>query len=332
VYVSLGPRRGGLLHNLSEGGLAVEVRGIPLSGQVVPVAFDLQENKSCIETISQIAWRDKLGRRAGLEFLDLPEICQQQIKEWLSQRTFVGKHQGMVTQPGVSETDQFGSLPTQHDLRRQDTPSEAADLMLVEQPHDSPSATYEHLTDLRSAVIQPRRTRETKLREEKAAVEKEGRGGKSWEIILEARHAPGLFAGIVGLFGLMFILGYFLGRGQPYPQTSAITPVDKETVYPAEASSPPAKARPGACLAESSFEAPLIPRGTIVLQVAALTRDTEAEALAEALRKKEFPAFVLMPSADQYYRVQVGPYADTKSAHMVRRRLEKEGFKPIIKR
>ena len=310
VYMSLGPRRGGLLYNLSERGLAVEVQGIPLSGQIVPVVFDLPETKSCIETIGHIAWRDRLGTRAGLEFLDLSEISQQQIKEWLLQRTPVGHHQDIVTQPEVLETEQFGSPTAQHDMKRKDTPSETADLMLVEQPPDSATS---------------------KLREQKTVVEKEGRGGKGLRMISEARHALGLLAGIVVLFGLMFILGYVVGRGQHYSQTGAVTPGDKETVRPAEAPSPPTKARPATSVTESSFEAPLIPRGTVVLQVAALTRESEAVALVEALRKKNFPAFVLMPSADHYYRVQVGPYADTESAYIVRRRLENEGFKPIIK-
>ncbi len=151
-------------------------------------------------------------------------------------------------------------------------------------------------------------------------------------MVLEARHALGLFAGAVVLFGLMFVLGYVLGRVQHYPQTAGVTPVDKETLRPAGDSSPPAKVWPDASVAESSFEARLIPPGTVVLQVAALTLESEAVALVGALRRKDFPAFVLMPSADHYYRVQVGPYANTQSAHIVRRRLEKEGFKPILKR
>jgi len=80
------------------------------------------------------------------------------------------------------------------------------------------------------------------------------------------------------------------------------------------------------------WKAPLIPRGAIVLQVAALTRDTDALALAEALQEKEYPAFVLTPSADNLYRVQVGPYADAQSAEMAKRSLEREGFKTITKR
>jgi cell division protein FtsN len=38
------------------------------------------------------------------------------------------------------------------------------------------------------------------------------------------------------------------------------------------------------------------------------------------------------PSADRYYRVRVGPYADTESAHLAKRMLEKGGFQAIVKR
>lgn len=82
----------------------------------------------------------------------------------------------------------------------------------------------------------------------------------------------------------------------------------------------------------AKFKPPLIPRGAIVLQVAALTRDADALALADALQQKHYPAFVLAPSADNFYRVQVGPYADNRSAELAKRALEREGFKTILKR
>ena len=80
------------------------------------------------------------------------------------------------------------------------------------------------------------------------------------------------------------------------------------------------------------LNAPLIPRGAIVLQVAAVKNEHDALALAEALQTKKFPAFVLTPAGDSYYRVQVGPYADQQSANQARRGLEQQGFKAIVKR
>jgi cell division septation protein DedD len=74
-----------------------------------------------------------------------------------------------------------------------------------------------------------------------------------------------------------------------------------------------------------------IPGGAYTLQVSALTRESDALELATRLQKKKFPAFVLSPQGDKYYRVQVGPYADSKAAEAARKGLEGAGFKPIVK-
>jgi len=80
-----------------------------------------------------------------------------------------------------------------------------------------------------------------------------------------------------------------------------------------------------------TLNAPLIPGGAYTLQVAALTKEADALELATRLQKKKFPAFVLSPQGDKYYRVQVGPYADPKSADAARKGLEGAGFKAIVK-
>jgi cell division septation protein DedD len=77
---------------------------------------------------------------------------------------------------------------------------------------------------------------------------------------------------------------------------------------------------------------PPIPAGATVLQVAALVREADALALAQALQQKKFPAFVLTPGDDHFYRVQVGPYGDAQSAAAARHALESQGFKSIVKR
>jgi cell division septation protein DedD len=82
----------------------------------------------------------------------------------------------------------------------------------------------------------------------------------------------------------------------------------------------------------NKFPVPLIPGGAIVLQVAALTKQSDALAMAESLQKKRFPAFVLTPGADRFYRVQVGPYADQESANSAKNGLESAGFKAIARR
>jgi septal ring-binding cell division protein DamX len=77
--------------------------------------------------------------------------------------------------------------------------------------------------------------------------------------------------------------------------------------------------------------ASLVANGAYTLQVAAVTKEADALELAARLQKKQFPAFVLSPHADKYYRVQVGPYADPKAVAAARKGLEGAGFKAIVK-
>ena len=83
--------------------------------------------------------------------------------------------------------------------------------------------------------------------------------------------------------------------------------------------------------ATKTSNVPLIPGGAYTLQVAALTKEADALELAARLQKKKFPAFVLSPQGDKYYRVQVGPYVDSKAAEAARKGLEGAGFKAIVK-
>jgi DedD protein len=193
----------------------------------------------------------------------------------------------------------------------------------------------------------------------------EGRGERT----IGSGHLVALFLGIVVLCCVFFILGYEMGRAQfekgggsavaAKPATPAPTSATKEetptTGWPSAAtggSSAPAKpsppagsapaAKPGKAPASSagrahgaitgSLQAPNIPRGAIVLQVAANRNESDALNLAKLLQEKGFPAFVLTPSKDAWYRVQVGPYADAKSAEQAKAALAHEGFKAIAKR
>jgi DedD protein len=80
------------------------------------------------------------------------------------------------------------------------------------------------------------------------------------------------------------------------------------------------------------FHPPKMLEGAIVVQLAALTKQSDALAMADAVQQKKFPSFVLTPTTDNFYRVQVGPYPDQPSAESAKRALEQLGFKPIIKR
>ncbi|MGH9773402.1 MAG: SPOR domain-containing protein [Candidatus Acidiferrales bacterium] len=114
---------------------------------------------------------------------------------------------------------------------------------------------------------------------------------------------------------------------EPRAASAAKPQPDKPGKNEPAAKSVPAVSKPGA-----QFGPPAIPRGAIVLQVAALKSEGDALALADALQKKRYPAFVITPTTDSYYRVQVGPYADPQSATLAKTALERQGFKAIVKR
>jgi septal ring-binding cell division protein DamX len=77
--------------------------------------------------------------------------------------------------------------------------------------------------------------------------------------------------------------------------------------------------------------APFIPSGAYTLQVAALKNQADALDLALRLQKQKYPAFVLSPQSDKFYRVQVGPYPDQKTADLAKKGLDGAGFKAIVK-
>jgi DedD protein len=102
----------------------------------------------------------------------------------------------------------------------------------------------------------------------------------------------------------------------------------KSAALAAAHSAPAAKTVP----ASERFQAPRMSKNSVVLQVAALTHQGDALAMADALQQKRFPAFVVAPTSDSFYRVQVGPYLDAKAAESAKNALDRAGFKAIIKR
>ena len=111
-------------------------------------------------------------------------------------------------------------------------------------------------------------------------------------------------------------------KGEPAASSSKAAP-------PAPEVQPPSPAQPP--------RQPILEHGAVgsssatVLQVAALTRQTDATALAEVLSKKGFAAFVSIPTTDKFYRVQIGPFPDRRSAGTTVDKLRAQGFQVFMK-
>jgi DedD protein len=182
-----------------------------------------------------------------------------------------------------------------------------------------------------------------------------------------------LFFGLVGICAAFFAVGYSLGRKSEPPITTAnaapslqsspgktkstaagspqappmtfykaveqkdanadLTPASDaksdSTSNPANTAAAPAQTPP----ANTPDPMTTLPSASYFVQVAAVSKQEDADALVDALKKKQYPAFVAPTSAaDQLFHVQVGPFTDVKEAEAMRARLISDGYNPILKK
>ena len=181
-----------------------------------------------------------------------------------------------------------------------------------------------------------------------------------------------LFFGLVAVCALFFALGYSLGRKSEPTMATASTPATPPvSANSAKASSgsaappmtfykaveqkeatpeltPPAdtktdtNAAPATTTAPPSNQQPqstavdpntTLPATGYFVQIAAVTKPEDAQALVDALKKKDYPAFVAAQTAsDKLFHVQLGPFAEQKDAEAMRSRLIGDGYNPMVKK
>jgi len=192
---------------------------------------------------------------------------------------------------------------------------------------------------------------------------------KDTEITLDVFKLLALFFALVALCGVFFGLGYSWGKnsakslasdaaqpnvaaaaerpsaartnGSQNPSSSPTAdktvaekttdsqPAPKDSAAPTETAAPPP--------AEESNPVPAAapavpPTNAYFVQVAAVSKQEDAEALVDALKKKQYPAVIASTSADKLFHVQLGPYGDVKDAEDMRNKLIQAGYNPILKR
>lgn len=193
-------------------------------------------------------------------------------------------------------------------------------------------------------------------------------GSQDTEITLGTGKMLALFFSLVALCGLFFGLGFSLGRGSVRPMMTADQaqsspganlhssamrsasqpPADNMTFYkaveqkdanaqlaPADAAKEAlAKDTPKSAQSNSAPPDPMTATAaSYFVQVAAVTKQDDAQALVEALKRKQYAAFTSnTSSADKFFHVQVGPFGDLKDAEATKARLISDGYNPILKK
>ena len=84
-------------------------------------------------------------------------------------------------------------------------------------------------------------------------------------------------------------------------------------------------------LAQAPGDSPIIPGQPIMVQIAAVSRQEDAEVLAGALRKRGFNPSVHPGTGDKFFHVQVGPFTDKTQAETMKQHLLADGYNAIVK-
>jgi len=183
------------------------------------------------------------------------------------------------------------------------------------------------------------------------------------EITLGTGKMLALFFGLVALCAVFFGMGFSLGKStvktalvsdvasgstvESGPRPSASKNVSSSASSDPAVKSvgqklPDAQTTNSAAATESAAAAsttpppadPLVapPLNGYYVQVAAVSKQEDAEALVDALKKKQYAAFSTSASADKLFRIQVGPFGDIKEAEAIRAKLVSDGYNPILKK
>jgi DedD protein len=191
------------------------------------------------------------------------------------------------------------------------------------------------------------------------------------EITLSTGKLLGIFFFLAILCGVFFTMGYMLGKStgssdrneivgaapasggaagkpaagnkvQAQPQASsadtnhgASTPTaDANLKNPDVSTNPPSS--PGKTADQSSSQATgsnaaNSAPGSFMVQVAAVSKQEDAEILKAALQRKQYPVFIATSAGDPLFHVQVGPFTDRKDAEAMKTKLAADGYGAIVK-
>jgi hypothetical protein len=87
AYLSLPPNNGGIVVDVSEGGLGFRaIAPVQADG---PIHFRFAiDSAARIRAVGELAWIDEAGKVGGLRFTDLPDEVREQIRVWATQSGF----------------------------------------------------------------------------------------------------------------------------------------------------------------------------------------------------------------------------------------------------
>lgn len=294
-----------LLFDLGEGGLAVEGYSAPKSVNAFPLEFDLPEGNGSIQAKGEIVWTSDSGYRTGFRFVELADNYREQLRAWISSAS--------ATRPAVvaleERTEQApDALPPNPPLV--ETPL----VEPIQGQNDRNKQVVEFHTDGQLFAV----PKTPKLEVESSEKDKSG----ALAGIRSQAYWPQVLLAALTLCCVSFLGGYYW-RGLESPPRASQAPAAAQSATTAHSS---AAQNQGAAAEPAPSPAPSAKQAGFVLQVAAMEKQANADALSTTLQEKNFPAFVLKRTGDRFYRVVVGPYPKQEASGKIRHDLEAQGF------
>ena len=108
-------------------------------------------------------------------------------------------------------------------------------------------------------------------------------------------------------------------------------PAPERTVIAATPATSAAKPHSGKAVSEVAATSLEAGPGALVVQVAAVSHQGDADMLAAALKKRGYDVLIRPAAQDKLLHVQVGPFASKKDADAMRQRLQADGYNAIVK-
>jgi hypothetical protein len=315
--IQLGGQNGGIILNISERGLAMLVVRSLADDPLRQMRFQLSDTSAWVETQGRIAWVSGSKTTAGVEFVDLPDGEQLRIKKWIS--------------PVQSSTSITESGPVENNSANPRLATLDAECA-VSVPEPEPTASV--VADQVETVIvgnpievppSPAETRGVETVSEASASESTGEDAleKSGTILFGELDRPlaVLVLAALLLSTIIIFLTFHFRKLVSNKQGDDVAVSTKEPELSPSISVNPTKAslHPNRPLNGPGF----------VLQVGSMIHKDNADALAESLRKRNFPAFVSWHETDRFYRVVVGPFDNPDSTSKVKAELSRQGFEAI---
>ena len=126
--------------------------------------------------------------------------------------------------------------------------------------------------------------------------------------------------------------GVSIGRTEPAVVRETRPAAETKPAPTRPARTEPARTEPPPSPVRVAPPSPGVAISGLHLQIAALRVLPDAEALAESLRGKGYDVLLNTQSTDGWYRLLIGPFPDERAAREMRDKLEKDGYKSILRR